>query len=392
MKYIAKTILSLLLLFTIKMDLFGQAEIESIADSASSKKQAENIIRTSNDLKTGNWQDVLSSFLQLSISDLTGTNKALNFKSTLFALKLKADSSLLIDKKYINQKFARNFQFDLSLKLDSNYKFTGFQSGFTWALINKRDSTIFSLVNTLTDSLYLIVQTDLQNAFHNFQLSLSDSAGNIKPQNMELFNKVKTELENNTDANGLTKMNLLPKELQPFLKENYDKNLQKADSLFNEKLEELRGKPLLTLSANSTFKNNEQAFNNGEAQLIYLQGIKSKTTNTELDLRSSISVKDTTVITTTRRTRFKSSAGINFSLIHSKDQKSIFELKPYFEYQNILTNPIADEKKEIFSANADLRLRILNNLWLPLTITYDLKRGKFLGFLNVAFNFDAFKK
>lgn len=392
MKHLVKTVLLILFLFSIKANLFGQAEIESVADSANAKKQAENIIRTSKDLKTGNWQDVLSSFLQLSISDLTGANKALNFKSTLFALKLKADSSLLMDKKYIHQKFARNFQFDFSLKLDSNYKFTGFQSGFTWAVINKRDSTLFTLVNTLADSLYIIANTDLQNAFIKYKHGLSDSTGNIKPENLDLFKRVKAEFENSIDANGFTKMSSLPKELQPFLKDSYDKNLQKADSIFNEKIETLRTKPLLTFSANSTFQNNAKAFDNGEAQLVYLQGIKSKTTSIELDLRSSISTKDTIVTTTTRRTRFKSSAGINFSLIHSKEQKSVLEFKPYFEYQNILTHPIADEKKEMFSANADLRLRILNNLWIPLTITYDLKKGKFLGFLNVAFNFDAFKK
>ena len=49
-------------------------------------------------------------------------------------------------------------------------------------------------------------------------------------------------------------------------------------------------------------------------------------------------------------------------------------------------------KKDKFMANADLRLRIFENFWLPLTIKYDLDKGKFLGFLDIEFNFDAFKK
>jgi hypothetical protein len=98
------------------------------------------------------------------------------------------------------------------------------------------------------------------------------------------------------------------------------------------------------------------------------------------------------LVTSQRRADIKASGGINFSLIKSKTQKSILEFKPYIEYLAILTTPIGDEKKNLFSANADFRLRITDNLWLPLTIAYDLNKKNFLGFLNVAFNFNAFKK
>ena len=59
-------------------------------------KESETLTRGVNDLKTGNWQDVLTSFFQLAVADLTGDNKSLSFKARLYALKLKADSTLLL--------------------------------------------------------------------------------------------------------------------------------------------------------------------------------------------------------------------------------------------------------------------------------------------------------
>ena len=49
------------------------------------------------------------------------------------------------------------------------------------------------------------------------------------------------------------------------------------------------------------------------------------------------------------------------------------------------------EKKDVFTANADIRIRIIENLWIPLTVKYDLNKKNFLGFLNVALNFNALK-
>jgi hypothetical protein len=398
MKIFSRIVLVVSFFLLEKNHLFAQAKNKSdlnttnIADSANPKKQSENIIRTANDLKTGNWQDVLSSFLQLSFSDLTGSNKALNFKTTLLALKVKADSSLLIDSNYKRQQFARNFQFDLSLNLDSQYKFKGFQAGFTLAIINKRDSTVLSLVHTLVDSLFLVGQTELQNAFIAFQESVSDSTHHIRADKKQLFAAVKQKMQDNLRLSGFTETKDFPAEFKPFLKKSYDDNIRKANDLFNIELAKLRTKPLLTLSVNSTFKNDQQAFHNGQAQLIFLQGIKTARSSTEIDLRVSANVRDTLLITTQRRADFKASGGINFSLIKTNTQKSILEFKPYFEYFALITTAIGDERKTKFSANADFRLRITDNLWLPLTITYDWNQKNFLGFLNVDFNFTAFKK
>jgi hypothetical protein len=142
---------------------------------------------------------------------------------------------------------------------------------------------------------------------------------------------------------------------------------------------------------NSTFQNKDRAFSNGEAGLVYLQGFRTKRSKTELDLRSAITIRDTTVVTAQRRTRFTASAGINFALLESKKDQSLIEFKPYLEYNSVLTKVFGTEKKEVFSANAGLRIRLFQNFWLPFTIRYDLDNGKFFGLLDIEFNFDAFK-
>ncbi len=383
-----------ILLFSIGMRAQTATTDASLKEvgNTNSKKQSENILRTVNDLKTGNWQDVLSSFLQLSFSDLTGEKKAVSFKANLFALKVKADSNLLLSDNYVKQKFSRNFQFDFFLNLDTLYKFKGFRAGFSWAIVNKRDSSVVSYANTELDRYFSNAQRELSIAANAYRESLLDDKRKLSAENAAKVIEVRAKTNKILEDNFFVAKDEYPSEIQNFLDDTYITNFEKADSLFKDKLERLRLKPLLTLSLNSTFQNKEKAFSNGSAQIVYLQGFKTFQTKTEFDIRSSLTIKDTLVVSTDRRTEFNSSAGINFTLLESKKGKTIIVFKPYFEYKSILTKLYSAEKKEKFMANADLRFRILENFWLPLTIKYDLEKGKFLGFLDIELNFSAFKK
>jgi hypothetical protein len=369
--------------------------------STDSKKQSENSIKTVNDLKSGNWQDVVSSFFQLAFSDLAGDNKAISFRANLFALKAKADSNLLMSENYVQQKFSRNFQFDFALRVDTSYKFKGFQAGFTWAIVNKRDSSVISYANTQIDRYFINLQSELLKAFNKYRNSLvikvkrpdGTSIDSLPDNQVAKVVDVRARIQKILDQNYFAPKEQYPEEIQKFLDDKYITNFEAADREFKAKLERLRLKPLLTFSVNSNFQNKDRAFTNGAAQLIYLQGFKTFRTKTEFDIRSSINIKDTAVATITRkRTVLNSSLGINFALLENNKGKSIIEFKPYLEYNNILTTPYATEKRQLFMANADLRFRILENFWIPLTIKYDIENGKFLGFLDVEFNFNAFKK
>jgi len=52
----------------------------------------------------------------------------------------------------------------------------------------------------------------------------------------------------------------------------------------------------------------------------------------------------------------------------------------------------ADEKRDRLILNGTLRLRIYNDIWVPLEIKYDPDAGNVFGFLNVRANFTALGK
>ncbi len=109
-----------------------------------------------------------------------------------------------------------------------------------------------------------------------------------------------------------------------------------------------------------------------------------------MDIRAAVTYADTVLTNKITQVKFKSSAGFNMSLLRDGD-KSLLEFKPYLEYNRILRNPLPDEKKDVFLANADIRIKISEQLWLPLTLKYDIEKENFLGFINISLNLDTFK-
>ncbi|MDQ3683665.1 MAG: hypothetical protein M3352_11450, partial [Bacteroidota bacterium] len=82
-------------------------------------------------------------------------NKELNFSSNPFAILLKSDPDLAIDRSYYKYRPLRKTNFSFGLKLDTSYRFNGFSSGIKYALIDKRDSSTSKLLfeNLRNDSL-----------------------------------------------------------------------------------------------------------------------------------------------------------------------------------------------------------------------------------------------
>jgi len=357
-------------------------------------------LRTANDLKTGNLQDVFASFFQLAATDLAGKNKSFDFKSTLFALRVKTDPALNIDTNYVRHSFDRNFQFNVSLRLDSQFKFNGFSGGFTWAAVNKRDSTVLSFIGS-EDDLRFKKSTKLlsdleENYFYPLRNHNPNDAGYgrfIKVSDSILYSKVYRITKKITSSRGIIVLDSFPEPFKSYLIPD-SAGLAGYNILkyaFDKALAEVATKPLLTFSLNSAF-NKQSGFDSAQFGFVYLQGLVKKKKNIELDLRGNISSKDTLINQDHYRTLWNIKGGLNFSLLsNNKTQASIFEFKPYLEYDNVLTGLLPGEARNMFLCNAELRLRITNNLWLPLTIKYDTQKGNFLGFLNISLNMNAFK-
>jgi len=344
-------------------------------------------VRTANDLKTGNWQDVLTNFFQLGLNDLTSSNKSFSFKSSLFALKLKTDPSLVVDTQYVKHSFDRNFQFNFSLGIDSSYKLNGYSAGFTWAAINKRDTTLINLTKSKTDSAWASAYNTLNRAIISYRtrkwaLRTSQDSADAAT--------VKTLVDNMMSA-GNFNPNAFPSDFMSDL--NASNSMQALNGVytaFTDAKAATQQKALLTFSFNTAFTK-RSTFDSAQLGVIFLQGLTKKGNPLELDIRANLVVKDTAINNDRYRTVFTSSGGMNCVLIKNKAQASILEFKPYVEYNKTFSGLFPGEKAEYFYANADLRLRVTKNIWVPITIKYDVKAGSFLGFLNVSANFSALR-
>ena len=356
-------------------------------------------IVTANNLKSGNWQDVLSNFFQIAASNLTGPKKTFSFQSTLFAVKTKTDSSLFVDTNYVRHTFDRNFQFGFTLGLDSNYQFNGFSAGVTWAAVNKRDSTVLSLVGTKADVYFKQFADSMTIVLRLYRKQLVDSNGEfVSADASARYSAAKNALNKILAADSTFDVGKLPADFQTFLKTHQfpTSSYDLALGLYRKALRDLRVKPLLTFSLLSAFTK-AAGFDSAQLGLVYLQGMTRSGKNLELDLRGKFVVKDSTVGGDRYRSRFDGSGGFDYALISSRDPKSgiynpIFEVKPYFEYHHIFSALLAGEQRDQVFAAVDLRLKITNNLWIPVTLKYGLTGKKnFLGFLNLSFNMNSFK-
>ena len=93
-----------------------------------------------------------------------------------------------------------------------------------------------------------------------------------------------------------------------------------------------------------------------------------------------------------KRSVFSFEPVVNFVLKTKNTRKSFFEFKLSGGYYHTFSSLYEGEKKDLVTLNGTIRIRILNDIWIPLEIKYDPDAGKVFGFLNVRANFTALGK
>ncbi|TAH01884.1 MAG: hypothetical protein EAZ16_11015 [Sphingobacteriales bacterium] len=114
---------------------------------------------------------------------------------------------------------------------------------------------------------------------------------------------------------------------------------------------------------------------------------ENKKTNIELNLKASLDFSDDTAnvkLNDLNRQVFNFSGGFNWIILRNSRSKSLLEFKGAVSYFNVLKGGYAGETKS-------LRLRITNDIWLPIQINYNPKNGDLFGFLSIRSNFDWLK-
>lgn len=357
--------------------------------------------------KSGNFKDIISGFFQLASTNLSGDEKTIDFNSTLFALKAKVNPELEIDTNYVKETFSRNLQFNFKANLNKNFDYTGFTGGVTYAPINGRDETIVELSKKF-DTIYTRFNVNLSIIQGNIIRKINEEhAEKIKKVNAEIQKKeeektnqiaeldeqrekklkdfqeniINPYLNNKTITSTDTDLvNDFNKQLNVRLKES----LEEVHQYLKDFYIEVQSKSLLTLAVDGT-ANKDGKFNKASFGTVYLKG--NKDAWNEIDLRAKFTYADTLVTEHLPRTGLDLKAGVNFKIGKTREQQSYFEIKALGEYNKIFNNVLPDEDNEVITANAEIRIRIADDLWVPLVIKYDIENSNFLGFLNVTYNF-----
>ncbi|MBN8642792.1 MAG: hypothetical protein J0L86_13355 [Flavobacteriales bacterium] len=376
--------IALLLLLTLSLNSLAQATL--------TKDQVLHEFQKNENSKSGNYKDILASFYQLATTNLTGDEKSIEFNSTLFALKAKANPELMQDVNFVKERFSRNFQFNFKVNLDDNLSYTGFSGGFSYAIINERDKQLAVLTSTLYGENY----TNFMTVIEEIQSELLTNLTSVnRQQEMDLIEKATEDI-----INGISYEDTATNNYYSAISNRFKEKVQ-ANSAFEAKevkdfvtaFKQLKSneynaidaKPLWTVAADGT-ADAEGRFNQASFGTVFLKG--NKAASNEIDIRALLKYADTVAVTPMQRLDLTSTAGVNFKLARGKQNVSFFELKAAMEYKAVFKNRMEDEKQHQFFGNAEIRVRIAEDLWFPVIIKYDIENSNFLGFLNVSYNFE----
>lgn len=359
---------------------------------------------TADSLATGNYKDVLTSFFQLAFNRFIGDDKEIRFASNPFAVMAKADTSLLMDAKYYKYRHLRDLNFSFAAKLDSSYKFNGFSSGIKYAIINKRDETVSrAFLVSVADNFKTQELFTLNNDLEAYIAELSsDPVAQEKVRNQKTaftrgeinFNQLDIALQEKIIQLVKARNSV---HLSSLLESDPNYNVKKASQeIYNNFKKIYNNKLLWTVGITDTTYKDHFFFSNVvlSSELVKGMGDTSKRNNFEINILTALQYVDDSLKAgrDLKRTVFSFEPALNIVLKGRETNKSFFEFELGGTYYHTFTSLYEGEERDRLTLNATLRVRILNDIWIPLDIKYEPKTGNVFGFLNVRANFNGLRK
>lgn len=383
--------ITLVLCFLASYNAFCQEQNTLGKLDESTKNEVKKIVSEEiTDKKSANLQDVIANYFQLALKDLGGEEQKFELKTTLFNLKAQANKDLWIDYNYEKEKFSRNFQIEAGLSLKDNNRINAFTYGFGWAY-NGRDRSINTLVNSESAVIFGNYKEDLINAQEAYIYYLEKMNDSQKEAKIKKIRAIKDKYKSNENEIKIIPLTEFPEDFRGFLSEKYKNYSENFIRQNKSDIEAIERKPYFFIGVNNSLSDGSEVLDNYKINSVFLKGIKSQNVKLEIDFRNHYKVSDSTATAVYKRKEFASQLGLNISVM-AKNEISFLEIRPNFEFRRIFSGLIKDEKSNQFFANADVRVRVLKNLWVPLILKYDVDNGKLFGFLNISFNFKAVKK
>ncbi|WP_210514562.1 hypothetical protein [Hymenobacter terricola] len=296
-------------------------------------------------------------------------------KGTLFAIDglTRGDFDELSTRQ--GTAFMRHFSVELGAKTGKGSSVSDGVFGFNWAIVNKRDPFFNFPANEIELQSKAVVS--LSAARVKFKAKL------LATPDPALAAKEKAAVQKDKAAGNTDE------QLKFYQSQGY------AVSAYTLALvaEALKTRGLLTLfgRANTNF-GKTQGFTHGELGLRYLVGwLPVRNSNSlELDARTAFAWDTTATPTAEPRgldhRAFITTVGLNKVLISSSDvARPLLEFKLNAGYEHRPSQLYNGESRDKLYGETSLRVRINEQVWVPLTVQYDT-HGNVLGFLKVVWN------
>jgi len=373
---------------------------------------AASAIFTADSLASGNTKDILTSFFQLAFQNLTGKRKEFNFNSNPFAVMLKNNPKLNIDKYYTKYQALRKLNFGFSIGLDSSYHFNGFSSGIKYSIIDQRDPTTSKLLFTrlkidgFADERAKLNKALVQHAKDEYNASAKTDAdfqhlSNFRDSiaiffNIDVpYNKLNAGFRKIVDS--IVKEEDL-KQIRQLIENTPASSLKSNDTKIFDSLKNSIKKNLLwTIGLSDTTYKDQFLFSNLVINSELSKGIfepKAGANNLELNIKAACNFLKDTLQTgrNLKKVIFSFEPGVNWVIRDKNNDKSYLELKLSGAYYHNFNGLYLGEDRDKIFMNSTIRIRVYEDIWVPLEIKYDPANGNVFGLFNVKANFTGLGK
>lgn len=388
----------------------------AIVASAGSSAQESSLVSSApvfsaDSLASGNFKDILTSFYQLAFDNLAGPNKELNFNSNPFAIMLRNNPKLAIDKDYYRYRALRKLNFGFGIRLDTSFRFSGFSSTIRYALINKRDSTTSKML------FYNLGQDPLNLDVKKLQIKLLDYLNQNYPSgdtnNISFRKAFNDQLRkmvsgnpyipfNSLDGNFRMTVDSIAKvhqlhTLSALIESDPSASIQQQlDETFKNLKSDIKNDLLWTVSVSDTTYKDQFLFSNITFATELSKGLtKPKPgSNLELNIRAYLNFTDDSLLLKRdlKRVFFSFEPGVNWVIRNKDNDQSFLEFKLGGSYTHNFSSLYAEEKRDRLMFDGTLRVRVFSDIWVPLQFKYEPRTGNVFGFLNVKANFTAMSR
>ena len=347
--------------------------------------------------KPGLDKDILPNLYQLALKNVFGKDGELSFTSSIFGIfDSLASSKLKIlnpeDTLFSKLQWARNIFFSINGKMDSTNRISTFGGGLTFAIINKRDINISD--------------KKMNKTLAQIETKIVDIRAKIKAKITEGMNENDREkkleaIDKSYDEFRVTKNpDKLDPEFRQILHNDYNITAEKdfffeSSVLFEQRKEQLKTNPLWTLGFDYK-RNTVLRLDTTTFKSDFVVGIRNKndpegkkpweiTASSALKLFNSVDSSATQKSTKA----FHFEAGLNKILLADDDGSSNMELKLFAGLDKDFA---IKGNKATITANSTFRYKAFGDFWIPITLSYDPKKGTVFGFATLTFNLDKYSK